>query len=216
MEARYKMEENPDPKGSGGKKLLHPRLIPYKTYSIRDLMRYGKDRSTFSEADISGALKLITDLVAENLQGGNNVEIEGLGFFSVSLKSRPGMDKKELRSESVHFKNVNFRCCQALKDRLKTMPLSRIREEKCRTFSDEEKDRRLQWYMDRHPYITVLKYRSLNGCSDYTARKELAGFVEEGTLEAGGTRHMSIYTRPVRKDEPETGPLVIESNIDPE
>lgn len=65
MEARYRMEENPDPKGSSGKKLLHPRLIPYKTYSIRELMRYGKDRSTFSEADISGALKLITDLVAE-------------------------------------------------------------------------------------------------------------------------------------------------------
>ncbi|WP_455639409.1 HU family DNA-binding protein [Parabacteroides sp.] len=213
MGANYRMERNPDPDGGKDKKPLHPRLIPFDTYSIKELMRYGKERSTYSEADISGALQLITDLVAENLRSGNNVEIEGLGFFSVSLQSRPVMDKSELRSESVHFKNVNFRCCQALKDRLKTMPLTRLKEEKQRTFGDEEKYRRLQWYMDRHPFITVMKYRGLNGCSDYRARKDLAGFVEEGTLEKSGTRHMEIYTRPVRNDETEPGGLVVDSNI---
>lgn len=31
-------------------------------------------------------------------------------FFSISLSSRPVMDKSEIRSESIHFRNVNFRC----------------------------------------------------------------------------------------------------------
>ena len=83
MGANYKMERNPNPKGANDEMPLHPRLIPHNTYSIRELMRYGKERSTYSEADIAGALRLITDLVAENLRSGNNVEIEGLGFFSV-------------------------------------------------------------------------------------------------------------------------------------
>lgn len=48
-------------------------------------MKYAKSRSTYSEADIAGALQLITDLVTERLREGDNVEIEGLGFFSVSL-----------------------------------------------------------------------------------------------------------------------------------
>lgn len=213
MSANYRMEENPDPKGGKGKRPLHPRIVPYGTVKIRELMRYAKDRSTYSEADISGAVKLISDLVAEQLRDGYNVEVEGLGFFSVALASRPVMDKKELRSESVHFKNVNFRCCQELKNKLKTMHLSRVPEGKRRTFSDEEKYRRLQWYMDRNPYITVLQYRSLTGCSDYMARKELAAFVEDGTLEITGTRHISIYVRPTKNDDPEGGTFGVGSNI---
>lgn len=213
MEAKYRMERNPDPTGENSEQPLHPRLVPNGTVSIRELMKFAKEYSTYSEADISGALQLITDLVADNLRHDYNVEIEGLGFFSVSLKSRPVMDKKELRSESVEFKNVNFRCCQELKDRLKTMPLSRLKEGKQHSFDDEEKYRRLQWYMDRHPYITVFKYRCLNNCSDYMARKELAAFVEDGTLEKEGSRHMILYIRPTRKDDAEPGTLVVESNI---
>lgn len=213
MKARYRMEKNPDPTGSNDETPLHPRLVPNRTISIREMMIFDKERSTYSEADIAGALKLITDLVYSELKQGNVVEIEGLGFFSVSLESRKVMDKKELRSESVHFKNVNFRCCQEMKDRLKTMNVERMKEEKRKTYSDEEKFRRLQWYMDRHPYITVMEYRGLNGCTDYKARKELATFVEEGFLHEGGTRHMTIYTRPVVKDEPDAGSFVVDTNI---
>lgn len=216
MKARYRMEKNPDPTGSNDETPLHPRLVPNRTISIREMMIFDKERSTYSEADIAGALKLITDLVYGELKQGNVVEIEGLGFFSVSLESRKVMDKKELRSESVHFKNVNFRCCQEMKDRLKTMNVERLKEEKRKTFSDEEKFRRLQWHMDRYPYITVMQYRSLNGCTDYKARKELATFVKEGFLHEGGTRHMTIYTRPVVKDEPDAGSFVVDTNISTE
>ena len=111
------MERNPD-SGRTAINALHPRLIPYETVSIKKLMKYAKSRSTYSEADIAGALQLITDLVTERLREGDNVEIEGLGFFSVSLQSRAVMSKTELRSESVRFKNVNFRCCQQLKEGL--------------------------------------------------------------------------------------------------
>ena len=121
MTARYRMERNPDSGKNGNKMPLHPRLIPYETVSIKKLMKYAKSRSTYSEADIAGALQLITDLVTERLREGDNVEIEGLGFFSVSLQSRAVMSKTELRSESVRFKNVNFRCCQQLKKALKTL-----------------------------------------------------------------------------------------------
>lgn len=127
MTARYRMERNPDSGKNGNKMPLHPRLIPYETVSIKKLMKYAKSRSTYSEADIAGALQLITDLVTERLREGDNVEIEGLGFFSVSLQSRAVMSKTELRSESVRFKNVNFRCCQQLKKALKTMPLTRMK-----------------------------------------------------------------------------------------
>ena len=65
MTARYRMERNPDSGKNGNKMPLHPRLIPYETVSIKKLMKYAKSRSTYSEADIAGALQLITDLVTE-------------------------------------------------------------------------------------------------------------------------------------------------------
>lgn len=78
MTARYRMERNPDSGKNGNKMPLHPRLIPYETVSIKKLMKYAKSRSTYSEADIAGALQLITDLVTERLREGDNVEIEAL------------------------------------------------------------------------------------------------------------------------------------------
>ena len=47
---------------------------------------------------------------------GYNVELEGIGTFSVSLKSRPVMEKNEIRAESIHFKDVKFRSSKELRD----------------------------------------------------------------------------------------------------
>ena len=182
MTARYRMERNPDSGKNGNKMPLHPRLIPYETVSIKKLMKYAKSRSTYSEADIAGALQLITDLVTERLREGDNVEIEGLGFFSVSLQSRAVMSKTELRSESVRFKNVNFRCCQQLKKALKTMPLTRMKSSGHCAPGMADREELLYRYLDENSYITVRSYRYLIGLSDYSARKDLAALVASGRL----------------------------------
>lgn len=49
---------------------------------------------------------------------GDNVEIEGLGFFSVSLQSRAVMSKTELRSESVRFQERQFPMLPAVEEGL--------------------------------------------------------------------------------------------------
>ena len=175
MTARYRMERNPDSGKNGNKMPLHPRLIPYETVSIKKLMKYAKSRSTYSEADIAGALQLITDLVTERLREGDNVEIEGLGFFSVSLQSRAVMSKTELRSESVRFKNVNFRCCQQLKKALKTMPLTRMKSSGHHAPGMADREELLYRYLDENSYITVRSYRYLIGLSDYIGRFRPSG-----------------------------------------
>ena len=48
-------------------------------------------------------------MMVDFLMFGYNVELEGIGTFSVSLKSRPVMEKNEVRAESIHFKDVKFR-----------------------------------------------------------------------------------------------------------
>lgn len=213
MSAVYKMEKNPPKKGSNKKAVLHPRIVPWDTIETEELIKCASNRSTFTEGDLKGAMQMISDIMEEKLRDGYIVKLDGIGYFSVSLQSRPVEDKKELRSESVHFKNVNFRCCTELKHALKTMPVTRQKEYKKTEFSAEEKERRLLWYLERHGYITTSAYQGMNGCTSYIARKELKQFVSDGLLIEDGPRKICIY---VKRPEPAELPdsLVVDSNIE--
>ena len=106
------------------------------------------------------------------------------------------MDKKEIRSESIHFKNVNFRCGKYLKNKLKTMDLERMPEGKGVLPPFEERVRRLTEYLEKHHYITCGDYRELTGCSKYRALEDLKKLIDEGKLEKNGYRSTRVYSLP--------------------
>ena len=123
------------------------------------------------------------------------------------------MSKTELRSESVRFKNVNFRCCQQLKKALKTMPLTRMKSSGHCAPGMANREELLYRYLDENSYITVRSYRYLIGLSDYSARKDLAALVASGRLVKGGSRLFAIYTLPKEEDTGIPQPLVVDSNL---
>lgn len=196
MCARYRMVRNPNPTGDKKKQALHPRVVPYGTIRTNDLIEEAEARSGMSGADLKGALRVIADVMASRLDQGYNVELEELGFFSVSLSSRPVMDKKDIRSESIHFKNVNFRCGKYLKNKLKTMDLERMPEGKGVLPPFGERVRRLTEYLEKHHYITCGDYRELTGCSKYRALEDLKKLIDEGKLEKNGYRSTRVYSLP--------------------
>lgn len=196
MCARYRMVRNPNPTGDKKKQALHPRVVPYGTIHTNDLIEEAEGRSGISGADIKGALQVIADVMARRLDDGYNIELDGIGFFSVSLASRPVMNKKELRSESIHFRNVNFRCGKYLKSKLKSMHLERMPEGKGVLPPFDERVRRLTEYLNVHHYITCSDYRELTGCSKYRALEDLKKLIDEGKLEKGGYRSTRVYSFP--------------------
>lgn len=61
-------------------------------------------------AMVVGIVQAITTTLGDWLAKGYTVEIEGLGFFSTTLKcTHPVMNKKEVRAESVKMSTVKFR-----------------------------------------------------------------------------------------------------------
>lgn len=201
MCARYRMVRNPNPTGDKKKQALHPRVVPYGTLHTDEVIKEAESRSGMSGADIKGALRVLADVMVSRLDQGYNIELDGLGFFSVSLTSRPVMDKKEIRSESIHFKNVNFRCGKYLKSKLKTMHLERIPEGKGVLPPFEERVRRLTEYLNTHHFITCSDYRNLTGCSKYRALEDLNKLINEGKLEKGGYRSTRVYSFPSSKTD---------------
>ena len=66
--------------------------------------------NAFSQATIEGCLQAVTDELQHWLKQGWIVEVGELGYFSLSLKcDHPVMEKKEIRSPSIHLNKVNLR-----------------------------------------------------------------------------------------------------------
>ena len=177
MSANYKLvrNPNPNPEESGKSLPLHPRLVSCGTIHTDEFINRAKSRSSFSPADMKGILQLFQDMMVDFLMYGYNVELEGIGTFSVSLKSRPVMEKNEIRAESI-------------------MPV--FRDEY--TVSDpaypsaKECEQEVFRYLETNPFIHQKKYMSLCGCSRSKASLDLRRLVEEGKLrwEKLGTSHL--------------------------
>jgi len=195
MGANYKLVRNPDPTGTNKKKPFHARISPTDTVSIIELMEHAREFSTLSTADVKGALQLISDLLSTYLSNGYNVELDGIGYFSVSLNSRPVLEKNEIRSESVRFKNVNFRCHANLRRDLKGMTVTRLPEEKRESFSKEVREERLWEYLKRKPLITTRTYMSINQCNKYLALKDLNRLIARGLLNTEGYKSTRVYIK---------------------
>lgn len=195
MSAEYRMERNPNPKGDDKQQALHPRLIPQGTLGTEDIAKFSQTISTISEADMKGALAVLAQFTAHQLREGYTVYIEGVGYLTPTLQSRPVMDTKELRSESVHFKNVAFRCDKELKRKLKSMPIYKSNTAKLKKYSLDERRERLIRYLDGEEYITSTYYAALNHCSKYSAQKDLEMFTKEGVVIKSGYRSSTHYRK---------------------
>lgn len=61
-------------------------------------------------AMVVGIMQAISNALGDWLAEGYNVELDELGFFSTTLKcTRPAIQKKDIRAESVRFETVKFR-----------------------------------------------------------------------------------------------------------
>lgn len=109
MSAYYDLYETPVPEGEEPK-LLHARVCSKGTISGKEFMERVFREEHMPHAMVVGIVQAITTTLGDWLAKGYTVEIEGLGFFSTTLKcTHPVMNKKEVRAESVKMSTVKFR-----------------------------------------------------------------------------------------------------------
>ena len=97
MSVYYDFYETPVPEGEEPKP-LHARVRSKGTISGKDFMNQVFREEHMPHAMIVGIMQAISTALGDWLADGYTVEIEGLGFFSTSLKcTRPAMTKKDIR-----------------------------------------------------------------------------------------------------------------------
>lgn len=196
MAATYDLREKPNPKGDGEKQSLYPQIVSSGTIRTRDLLEDISSGSTFTIGDLEGMLTALTEKISGYLKDGYTVELGKIGYFSARLKSRPVMDKKEIRSTSICFDNVNFRASAWFRKHTRgSVERASNGFRSSAQLSETERRELLDKYLDETPFITRTEYTNLTGLLKNKALEDLKELVNQGILTTSGRRNQLIFLR---------------------
>ena len=176
MSAYYDLYQTPNPSSENRDDVrLHARILPRGTISADKFRELVAKATGFSPAILDGTLQ------------------------AVSLKcDRPVTDKKEIRSPSVHFQNVNLRLGSKFRSRFDTMELERKASPYVSrsSMSEEERKEKLLRHLDKYGCITRTDYESATGLVKYRAMTDLNRYLEEGVIRKYGSGKTVVYLKP--------------------
>lgn len=195
MDIKFGIYTTPNP-DKEGKKLSHARNITKGTKHMDDICDYISECASLTSADLKGALDALANYVADQLRYGYNVELEGLGTFSLSLKSRQTVNSKGKPTVTVGIDGVNFRTSLLLKERLKGVRPKKVKRVNKTTSTLEERKARMLNYLLRNNYINASDYAIHNSCTRYRATEDLKQFLAEGIILKMGHKTHRIYVLP--------------------
>lgn len=177
---------------------LHARVIPSGTIDAKRFIELVSKSNGFSQATIEGCLQAVSDELRHWLAQGWIVEVGELGHFSLSLKcDRSVMEKKEIRSPSIHLNNVNLRVNKKFREELEPLKLERL-ESPYRTnstYSEEECRTLLLQYIDKHGCITRADFMRLTGISQDKALELLKKYQGAGMIRKYGGGKTVVYLK---------------------
>ena len=198
MSVYYDLYQNPPQDGEKDER-LHARVLPKGTIPADKFLEIVHNATGFSQAILDGTLQAITDELQSWLADGWIVEVGELGHFSLSLEcDRLVQDTKEIRSPSIHFKNVNLRVSSKFRRRFVTMELERkespyVSHSK---LSEAQRLKLLQKHLDEKRCITRADYSELTGRSKSQSLDDLNRYVEQGVLCKYGSGRTVVYLKP--------------------
>lgn len=194
MTVRYDFYKNPSPKGNKQQVRYHARVVPYGTTDSEALAKRIHDRCTVTPADVKAVLSSLSDVIVEELQSGNRVYIEGLGYLQLTLECPLVQSVKEVRAESIRFKSVAFRPEADLKKRLCVTRFERAPfKSHSKELSLDHVEKMLVSYFVSHPYLTRRTFQGFCGYTRSTANRRLKELREAGKLSCVGTARTSLY-----------------------
>ena len=112
MATQYDLMKSVRPKGKEEESVLYPKVVPYGTKTLKDIMHDATLHSGLNASTVLGVVTFLEDTLAEYLAKGYNVKLGNIGTFSASLKSRKVTTKEEIRAKSIHFDNVHFKAAK--------------------------------------------------------------------------------------------------------
>ena len=191
--AKYLLQAMNDVRNTG-KRAVYPKVVINQTIGTEDFIDVLHDRlRTVDKGVLRGVISGIADSLVSLLSKGNNVTLDDIGTFSMSLKF---LDDKptEIQEEDdqmlyrrVGVKDLNFKISPKLirdlqmNTRFERM-MAGARELKKNLYTLEQRIENALAIIDEKGHITLGEYAKVNNLSRTTASKELAKITADPTM----------------------------------
>lgn len=195
MSILYDLYKNPPKSDKEEDQMLHARTVVIHTVRTEEMAHIIEGTTSFSSSDVKGVLQAISDRLFACLSNSQNVYLDGIGTFSVSLKSRPIHIKDQIRLPSVVFKNVNFRPCPEMKAKFRSTKIKRYEGEDKKDFSPAERELRILKYIEKHESINQTTACKLNQCSSQKTKKDLSQLLQQKRIKQIRNGKFYVYIK---------------------
>lgn len=192
--AKYKLQEMSDMRDEG-KRRVYPKMVPYRTLSrkefVEQMQSYHRD---LSQGTIEAVLTDVEDVLVRMLSMGYNVNLEGLGTFSLSLgfeddkPTEMQTDDDMMKYRKVGVKNVNFNSSPEFVKAVKMETdcdlervMSGVKVIRKQLYSKEERIARALSVLEKNVAITLGDYAYINDMSRTAASLELKEITQDPT-----------------------------------
>lgn len=208
--AKYKLVEMTDLRNTG-KRRVYPKLVTNRTMSFSNLLDKMKLYNRgLSPTVVDAAVTDVRDMLVELLSMGYNVNIEGLGTFSLSLDFEDDKptemqgDDDKMIYRKVGVKNVNFKPSPELvKDiKHKTDPdlerdMGGVKVIRKELYTREQRVARALKVIDENGFIGLTDYAYINNLSRTAASLELKEICakEDSPIRSAGQHSHKVWVR---------------------
>lgn len=211
MSMEYVMQEMPDMKGAGKKKVFpkvrHVSCIPHDTV-VSLLM----DVSTLSRSAIESVMSEFPGVLNMYLQNNHSVKIDGFGTFSVILGQLDAEDGKKRKvvnanRQGVYVKAIHFqpdaKWLRALRMTTDLQRVGDVVQLPEVTTTAEERLQVLLGYLEKEPFVSVRVYAGLTGLSHTRANQELNAFCADPAsgIRSQGVKSHKVYVKAAMEGE---------------
>lgn len=190
--AKYKLVEMADMDKTGSRK-VYPKMVAYRTLSTEEFIKKMKwYNNALPTSAIEAALSDMCNILARMLAMGYNVNLDGLGTFSLSLgfeDEKPiemQQDDDKMTYRKVGVKNVNFKTSPELIKEVRLLANSDLERDmggvkviKRELYSKEERVSRALEEIHENGFITLTDYAAINHLSRTAASMELKTLTDD-------------------------------------
>lgn len=192
--AKYKLQEMSDMRAEG-KRRVYPKMVTNRTLSRKEFVEkmQGYHRG-ISPSTTEAVLMDVEDMLVRMLSMGYNVNLEGLGTFSLSLgfeddkPTEMQSDDDKMTYRKVGVKNINFNASpefvKAVKretDRDLERDMGGVKVIRKQLYSKEERIARALEVINQNGALTLSDYVNINNLSRTAASLELKEITADKT-----------------------------------
>ena len=208
--AKYKLQELTDMRDEG-KRRVYPKMVTNRTLSRKEFVKkmQGYHRG-ISESTTEAVLMDVADMLVKMLSMGYNVNLEGLGTFSLSLgfeddkptEMQSAEDKMTYRKVGV--KDINFKASPELlksvkheTDRDLERDMGGVNVIRKQLYSREERIARALEVIEANGLITLSDYAYINNLSRTAASLELKEITADRTspIDSMGSGSHKVWVK---------------------